>query len=359
MKIGIIGGGIAGCAAAYYLSKKTSDITIFEKDFIGAHSSGKSNGSIIPFIDYDINSYSEQLSDYALSVHNNLKMKFHSKFYYSKKPVVHLFKNNSYSKIYDNYKKNKLNKEFHFLSLGELRHIDARVSQEIDGGLYIKNSLEVDSYMLSKTFFDNAIQNGVNFVQKNINKIDADSGKQVRIFSDDESYNFDKIIISNGSWAEKFFMDFFGKSMLTPIKGQILRMKNISPGFNVSFWWGKNYITTKDKNITWLGTTHEDVGYDESITNDSRNQILQNAKEIFPFLDENFVVEQTACLRPMTKDSLPILGRLKDFENIFLCGGGSANGILFGPAMGKIISKDIFEEQLDTYINEFSVNRFL
>ena len=110
MKIGIIGGGIAGCASAYYLSKITSDITIFEKDFIGAHSSGKSNGSIIPFIDYDINSPSEQLSDYAISVHNNLKMKFHSKFYYSKKPVVHLFKNNSYSKIYDNYKKNKLNK---------------------------------------------------------------------------------------------------------------------------------------------------------------------------------------------------------------------------------------------------------
>ena len=359
MKIGIIGGGIVGCAAAYYLSEKTSEITIFEKDFIAGHSSGKSNGSIIPYIDYDINLTAGQLSDYAISIHNNLKIKFHKKFYYVKKPVMHLFKKNDYSKIYDNYKKNKLNKDFHFLSLSELRHIDARVSEEIDGGLYIKNSLEVDSYMLSKTFFDNAIQNGVNFVQKNINKIDAGSGKQVRIFSDDESYNFDKIIISNGSWAEKFFMDFYGKSILTPIKGQILRMKNITPGFNVSFWWGKNYITTKNQNITWLGTTHEDAGYDESITNDSKNQILQNAKEIFPFLDEDFVVDQTACLRPMTKDSLPILGRLKDFENIFVCGGGSANGILFGPAMGKIISKDIFEEQLDTYISEFSVNRFL
>tara|TARA_B100000945_G_C19869338_1_gene362081 strand:- start:92 stop:502 length:411 start_codon:yes stop_codon:yes gene_type:complete len=136
-------------------------------------------------------------------------------------------------------------------------------------------------------------------------------------------------------------------------------MKNINPGFKASFWWDKNYVTTKDKNITWLGTTHEDVGFDESITNDSKNRILKNAKEIFPFLDEKFVVEQTACLRPMTKDSLPILGRLKDFENIFVCGGGSANGILFGPAMGKIISKDIFEEQLDNYISEFSVNRFL
>ena len=111
-------------------------------------------------------------------------------------------------------------------------------------------------------------------------------------------------------------------------------MKNITPGFKVSFWWGKNYVTTKDQNITWLGTTHEDVGYDESITSDSKKSILKMQRN-FPFLDENFVVEQTACLRPMTKDSLPILGRFKDFENIFLCGGGSANGILFGPLWVK------------------------
>ena len=358
MKIGIIGGGIAGSATAYYLSKTKSEVTIFEKDFVAAHSSGKSNGSIIPLIEKDKNTSISLLSDYALNIHNKLMQKF-SDIYYVKKPVMHLFTKNENSAIYENYLNSENHNNSHLLSLSELRHIDARVSDNVSGGLFIKNSLEVDSLMLTKSLLNYSVENGANFVNENVKRINTNSKDKLIIHTHEGIYNFDKIIIANGPWANQLIKDISGKDLITPIKGQILRMKNIFPGFKISFWWGKNYITTKDKNISWLGTTHENIGYDEKPTPNAKKIILDNAKEIFPFLDERFIVEQTACLRPMTKDSLPIIGRISNNENIFICGGGSANGILFGPAMGKTIYKYIFNEELDNYIYDFSVDRFL
>ncbi|MFL2665102.1 MAG: NAD(P)/FAD-dependent oxidoreductase [Dehalococcoidia bacterium] len=358
MKIGIIGGGIAGSATAYYLSKTKSQITIFEKDFVGAHSSGKSNGSIIPFIENDKNGSIRLLSDYSLNIHNKLMKQFKD-IYYVKKPVMHLFTNNEDSIIYENYLNSQNDTNSHLLSLNELRHIDARVSDNVSGGLFIKNSLEVDSFMLTKSLLDHSIENGVNFVKENVNRIEINSRNKLSIHTQNQIYSFDKIIIANGPWANQLIKDLSGKDMITPIKGQILRLKNIFPKFKISFWWGKNYITTKENNISWLGTTHENIGYDEEPTFTAKKNILDNAKKIFPFMDEKFIDEQTACLRPMTKDSLPIIGRISNNENIFICGGGSANGILFGPAMGKTIYKYIFNEELDNYIYDFSVDRFL
>ena len=48
MKILIIGGGIAGCSAAYYLSRDGHDVSLFERDSIASHASGFALGGITP-----------------------------------------------------------------------------------------------------------------------------------------------------------------------------------------------------------------------------------------------------------------------------------------------------------------------
>ena len=36
----IVGGGIAGCSAAYFLSQQSQSVLLFEKDSVAAHASG-------------------------------------------------------------------------------------------------------------------------------------------------------------------------------------------------------------------------------------------------------------------------------------------------------------------------------
>src|SRR2546421_6068941 len=49
----IIGGGVIGCAIAYYLSKNGVEVTVLERDTIGAHASGAAAGifSLLKLLD--------------------------------------------------------------------------------------------------------------------------------------------------------------------------------------------------------------------------------------------------------------------------------------------------------------------
>ena len=58
IKIGIIGGGIAGTALGYYLSLyDNAEISIFEKDRVGCGSTAKSAGTVCLFDDSLSNRY--------------------------------------------------------------------------------------------------------------------------------------------------------------------------------------------------------------------------------------------------------------------------------------------------------------
>ena len=72
MKILIIGGGIAGCSAAYYLSRDGHDVSLFERDSVASHASGFALGGITPsFGDSPKDSY-DVLSDYSIGLHRDL-----------------------------------------------------------------------------------------------------------------------------------------------------------------------------------------------------------------------------------------------------------------------------------------------
>ena len=47
------------------------------------------------------------------------------------------------------------------------------------------------------------------------------------------------------------------------------------------------------------------------------------------------LVLQTACLRPVTADWLPIVGRAPGWDNVYLATGAGKKGILLSPGMGQ------------------------
>ena len=45
-KVVVIGGGIQGCATAFFLAKRGQNVTLIEKDRIGRHASGVNAGGV-------------------------------------------------------------------------------------------------------------------------------------------------------------------------------------------------------------------------------------------------------------------------------------------------------------------------
>ena len=66
----------------------------------------------------------------------------------------------------------------------------------------------------------------------------------------------------------------------------------------------------------------------------------------------------TVCLRPVTPDWLPIIGKAPGWENVWLNTGAGKKGILLCPAMGKAAADLIVSGSTDVPIQGFDPSRF-
>ena len=85
---------------------------------------------------------------------------------------------------------------------------------------------------------------------------------------------------------------------------------------------------------------------------------MSSLLKMIPQLDESELVQQTACLRPLSKDGKVILGQLDDYKNVYVATGAGRKGILLGPAMGHTISDLITKGKTNLNLDNFSLSRF-
>ena len=107
----------------------------------------------------------------------------------------------------------------------------------------------------------------------------------------------------------------------------------------------------------YMGTTHEDVGFDWSTTAEAYKAIRDYARGLVPATKDLRVVRHFAGLRPMPRDGKPILGPVPHIPGFYMA--TSHSGITLSPIHGKIISDLIIEGETDIEIGEYDPLRFM
>jgi len=78
---------------------------------------------------------------------------------------------------------------------------------------------------------------------------------------------------------------------------------------------------------------------------------------ILPGLAE-LLAEQTACLRPLTSDEQPIVGKAPGWEGVYLSLGAGGKGVLLAPATGQAIADLMIEGETGLPTGPFAPERF-
>jgi D-amino-acid dehydrogenase len=102
----------------------------------------------------------------------------------------------------------------------------------------------------------------------------------------------------------------------------------------------------------------EFVGFDTSIPEARIQQLRDSAT---PYLVEPFtnaIQETWYGWRPMTWDSLPIIGRAPRLENTYLATGHNMLGMSLATVTGKLIAEIVQGQTPHIDINAFSPTRF-
>lgn len=354
--IAIVGGGIAGCATAYYLAARGVASTIIERDAIAAAASGFAYGGLNPLAGAGIPGPMAPLAAWAFALHQQL-----AEALAAAGCAVGFRRRETMQLAFSAIEAAALTAEGHRLSNAEGFHVEAldarsarqlepRLAPDVAAALLVAGTAEVDPAALTCALAAQSqaavhIGGALGLVER--------GGRATGVRTDRGVVPCETVVLASGPWRE-----LCPALPIAPLKGEILRLRVPGPPLRPSVGWGGNYATTKPDGLLWAGTTEESAGFDATPSAAAKRAILARLRRILPGLAAGAVAHQTACLRPMATDGLAVLGRLPQWDNVYIANGGGRKGVLYGPAFGCALAELIVDAKATHDLSPYSPARF-
>lgn len=360
----IVGGGAVGCASAYFLSKAGAKVTVIEKNRIAFGASGFAMGLLSPLYGLGIPGPLESLSLNGFLMHRDLAAElpeatgvdYHA---HPRDSIYLAMSDEDVEGLQDiaNYSGNVDGVSYRWLTASELRDTEPRITPSAERGMLVQGTwvLEADKY--TEALAEGAKLQGANFLDRAVIGLSRRSTGAV-VQTDGGEIEAGAVVLAMGPWtsdAEKWL----GVPIpVGPLKGQIVRMEIDGPPMTCSIHYASNYAGRKADGLTWIGTTEERVGFDNEPTQEARERIIREVGEFFPPALTGQVVRQTACLRPVAPDGLPVMGPVPGWEGVYLSTGAGRKGIILSPSMGKLTAEMALGRGDEATMAAFSPVRF-
>jgi glycine oxidase len=247
-----------------------------------------------------------------------------------------------------------------WLDRSDLCELEPRVSEYCLGGVYISNARAVEPYKCTLAAAQASEKLGVVTLLRRVIGLFQEGSRCVGVEFDGGRLDADMVILAMGPWTG-LASGWCGVDIpVTPLKGQMLRLRAPGQPLSVSFHYGSSYAASKPDGLIWAGTTEEKVGFDEANTIEARDSIMSDLLNSLPFLADSELIQQTACLRPWSNDGLPIVGKIPGWENLYVGTGGGRKGILWSTGMSQgLVDLILGEDTSVPNIGMLDLSRFL
>ncbi len=343
----IVGGGVVGCATAYFLTRDGYSVTLIERDSIASHASGFAYGGLSPIVGIIEDDPVLPLSEASEAIHAELAERLPAEsgveYEHRLKTSLTLATNpiqveelrEAHDWLKGNYKGRV---EWH--DEASVRALEPRVGPSVMAGLLADRSGEVEPYKFTLALWQAAEKAGAVMRNAEVTGVTRKAGNiSGVVLSSGEVIEAGAFVLAAGPWMGKA-TEWLGVDMpISPLKGQILRLQAPGDPLAVSLSWAHNYATTKPDGLIWCGTTEERVGFDETPTAYGRDTIMSSVIEVLPYLADAELVHHTACLRPIAPDGLPVVGPAPGNDGVVIASGTGRKGIFLGPAMAKVAAE--------------------
>ena len=356
----VVGGGIVGASTCYYARQRGATCTLIERDDVASHASGYAFGGLHPRL---VATSDSEMTQFALTsfeehrrLHDELESETEQESTWRPRTSISLAWNETEANLLQQLAVADSSSS-EWLGAKQLLELEPRISSSALGGLMTNDSAEVDAKELTESLVRISAPHvrsaevvGINCVNDRIEGVRTRNG---------EIIEGDSFVFAMGPWSNQAFEWLGLNCEVMPLKGQILRLKIAGPVFQHSFSTAGNYMSTKPDGLLWIGTTEEDVGFDETPTHYGRSTIMKVLQRMLPNSSNFSVVRQTACLRPITSDGELILGNVASTRNALVGTGGGRKGILYGPLMGKYLTDQALATARSETWSPLSPNRFV
>ena len=183
---------------------------------------------------------------------------------------------------------------------------------------------------------------------------DESPGDTVRLQTTRGPLEARHVCIAAGAWTPELLAPLGLHLPVEPRRGQIVRWQLPEPLFQRVINEGPRYLVSRGDGHLLVGSTVEDVGFQDHTTDEGVAELVHFARSLVPQLQDIAPIDQWAGLRPASLDGKPYLGRIPGHPRISVATGHFRSGIHLAPATARLLCQLICEEATDLDLSWFS-----
>lgn len=360
----IIGGGVVGCATAYYLAKAgLRDVVLLEKSYLSSGSTGRCAGGIRQQWGTETNI---RLAMGSVKLFENLDRELGYDTEYHQGGYLLLART---EKQVEQFRKNialqnALGLDCRLIGIDEVKQIAPVLSA---GGLLAAAHCRTDGYanpfLVTQAYSDAARKLGVDIrLRSEVTGIETENGRIIGVGTSSGRISARKVMNAAGGHAAVVGKMAGLDLPVEPVRHQILVTEPVQPLLaplvvdlhgNIYFRQTRHggfVIGQSDKNEPSSFNTGSGLGFAEEVS--------AKFVDMVPAMREISVVRQWAGLYEMTPDAQPILGGVDNLDGYFHAIGFSGHGFMAAPMTAKLMSGVILDGKKSDIIERLHIDRF-
>ncbi|TFB15107.1 FAD-binding oxidoreductase [Filobacillus milosensis] len=358
----VIGAGIIGASTAYHLAKNGASVILVDKKDYG-EATRSAAGIVSPWLSQKYNPKAYEVikngARYYPELINELKKDGITNTSYGRVGSIHLHK--SEDKLHKMVQDAK-NRREDASDIGDLTILSGQDIQrqwpfmsDRMGAVHVNGGARVNGDVFRQALVEGAEKHGAQLLKGTAQLIGSN---KVRV--KDQLFEADKIIITNGAWAQQLLNQIGINIEVSSQKTQILHLE--VPDEDPSQWPAimlpnNKYIVGFSNHKVFVGSAHEvNEDFDSRSTASGVYEILKTAFKFAPGLEGAKFIESRVGFRPNAFSGHPIISKLPQNEHVVIANGLGSSGITSGPFLGLEIANDLLGKQTTLNLKDFHLS---
>ncbi len=147
----------------------------------------------------------------------------------------------------------------------------------------------------------------------------------------------ERSIVTAGAWSGTLLRETGNPPSILPVRGQMLLLQGKPGNLSTMVMRDHRYLVQRRDGLFLVGSTSELVGFDKSTTSVARQELWDFACAVFPDIVHAPLLRQWSGLRPGSRDNIPYIGPVPDWEGLFVAAGHFRYGLTNALATADIL----------------------
>jgi glycine oxidase len=220
-----------------------------------------------------------------------------------------------------------------------LHACEPRLAGGIGEGIWMPEVAQVRNPRLVRALRGSLLARGVELREHTrVTGMQIRDGRIEGVRTDSGAISAGVVVVAGGAWSGQAWSGLEKVLEVGPVRGQMVLFKTEPGLISRIVLRGNRYLIPRRDGRVLVGSTLESVGFDKSVSDQARQELVAVAKELAPVLGRYPVEHHWAGLRPSSPGGVPYIGPSSETEGLFVNAGHFRNGVVLGPASAGLLA---------------------